>query len=50
MRLGAQQDGILRNHRISSNGTIRDTVVYSIIENEWGNVKSHLLFLLHEKY
>ena len=49
-RLGAQQDGVLRNHRISSNGTIRDTVVYSIIENEWGNVKSHLLFLLHEKY
>ena len=50
MRLGAQQDGILRSHRISSNGTVRDTVVYSVIENEWGNVKSNLLFLLHEKY
>jgi N-acetyltransferase len=50
MRLGAQQDGILRSHRISSNGTIRDTVVYSITANEWENVKSHLNFLLHEKY
>ena len=50
MRLGAQQDGILRSHRISSNGTVRDTVVYSITENEWENVKIHLNFLLHEKY
>ena len=50
VRLGAQQDGILRNHRITSNGTIRDTVVYSIIESEWPSVKSNLLFMLHEKY
>lgn len=49
-RLGAQQDGILRNHRFSSNGTIRDTVVYSIIESEWLNVKSNLNFLLLDKY
>lgn len=49
-RLGAQQDGILRNHRIASNGTLRDTVVYSIIENEWPSVKSNLLFMLNEKY
>lgn len=49
-RLGAQQDGILRNHRISSNGTIRDTVVYSIIANEWESVKSNLRFMLNEKY
>ena len=49
-RLGAQLDGILRNHRYSSNGTIRDTVVYSIIENEWPNVKSNLHFLLEDKY
>jgi RimJ/RimL family protein N-acetyltransferase len=49
-RLGAQLDGILRRHRISSDGTIRDTVVYSIINDEWPNVKSHLQFLLHEKY
>lgn len=50
VRLGARQDGILRNHRITSNGTIRDTVVYSIINSEWPSVKSNLLFMLHEKY
>ena len=50
IRLGAQQDGILRNHRIASNGTIRDTVVYSIIDTEWPSVKSNLIFKLNEKY
>ncbi len=50
LRLGAQQDGILRNHRIASNGTIRDTVVYSIIDSEWPSVKSNLHFMLSEKY
>jgi RimJ/RimL family protein N-acetyltransferase len=49
-RLGAKEDGILRNHRIMANGTVRDTVVYSITENEWPGVKSNLLFMLHEKY
>jgi len=49
-RLGAQLDGILRRHRFSSNGTIRDTVVYSIINDEWSNVKSHLEFMLTKKY
>lgn len=49
-RLGAQFDGMLRNHRISSNGTIRDTAVYSIIDSEWASVKSNLLFMLNEKY
>ena len=49
-RLGAQLDGILRRHRFSTNGTIRDTFVYSIIQDEWTNVKSHLDFLLSEKY
>jgi N-acetyltransferase len=41
-RLGAKQDGILRNHMINSNGTNRDTVVFSIIESEWPTVKNHL--------
>lgn len=49
-RLGAQLDGILRSHRFSANGTVRDTVVYSIIQHEWENVKSNLLFMLNEKY
>lgn len=43
-RLGAVQDGILRNHRIMPDGSLRDTVVYSIIESEWPTVKTHLLF------
>jgi N-acetyltransferase len=45
-RLGAKQDGILRSHRIASNGTLRDTVVYSIIASEWPTVKAHLTFQL----
>lgn len=49
-RLGAQLDGILRNHRISANGTIRDTVVYSVIHPEWESIKSNLQYMLHEKY
>src|SRR5260221_537670 len=41
-RLGAKLDGILRRHMIQPNGTIRDTVVYSITAEEWPMVKSHL--------
>lgn len=41
-RLGARLDGILRNHRRSSDGTLRDTCVYSIIASEWPGVRSHL--------
>ncbi|MBT4471855.1 MAG: GNAT family N-acetyltransferase [Rhodobacterales bacterium] len=45
-RLGAKFDGILRNHSIMPNGTLRDTAVYSIIKSEWPTVKSHLNFQL----
>ncbi|WP_019141627.1 GNAT family N-acetyltransferase [Noviherbaspirillum massiliense] len=45
-RLGAKQDGILRNHQIASDGSYRDTVVFSIIESEWPAVKRHLQFKL----
>jgi RimJ/RimL family protein N-acetyltransferase len=48
-RLGAKQDGILRNHSIAPNGTLRDTVVYSIIASEWPTVKAHLNYQLNEK-
>jgi N-acetyltransferase len=41
-RLGAKLDGILRNHQVASDGTLRDTCVYSIIASEWPTVKSHL--------
>ena len=37
-RLGAKYDGIIRNHQIAPNGTLRDTVVYSIIASEWPTV------------
>ncbi|MBP6795485.1 MAG: GNAT family N-acetyltransferase [Saprospiraceae bacterium] len=48
-RLGAKLDGVLRNHRMASDGTMRDTVVYSILNTEWPMVKSHLEFKLRER-
>jgi len=45
-RLGAKLDGILRSHQLATNGTLRDTCVYSIIAGEWPTVKSHLSWLL----
>jgi RimJ/RimL family protein N-acetyltransferase len=41
-RLGAKLDGVLRNHSIQPNGTLRDTCVYSVIASEWLAVKAHL--------
>ena len=41
-RLGAKLDGILRSHQRASDGTLRDTCVYSIIASEWPTVKAHL--------
>ncbi|THA39621.1 N-acetyltransferase, partial [Streptomyces sp. A1136] len=46
LRLGAKQDGILRNHQRAPDGSLRDTVVFSIIESEWPAVKRHLQFKL----
>ncbi|MCA9138406.1 MAG: GNAT family N-acetyltransferase [Planctomycetales bacterium] len=43
-RIGAKLDGVLRNHQITANGTLRDTCVYSIIAGEWPTVKAHLTF------
>ena len=48
-RLGAKLDGILRSHQIAPNGTLRDTVVYSIIASEWPTAKAHLTYQLNEK-
>jgi len=45
-RLGAKQDGILRNHQRHADGSLRDTVVFSIIASEWPAVKRHLNFKL----
>ncbi|WP_324032869.1 GNAT family N-acetyltransferase [Shewanella sedimentimangrovi] len=41
--MGAKQDGILRNHTIMPDGSLRDTVVYSITAGEWPAVKNNLL-------
>ena len=41
-RLGARQDGVLRNHMRHNDGSIRDSVVFSIIESEWLAVKRNL--------
>ena len=38
-RLGAKQDGVLRNHRLGPDGTLRDTVVFSILPTEWPAVR-----------
>uniref|UniRef100_UPI0020C20197 GNAT family N-acetyltransferase n=1 Tax=Salmonella enterica TaxID=28901 RepID=UPI0020C20197 len=45
-RLGAKQDGILRNHQRMPDGSYRETVVFSIIESEWPTVRRHLQFKL----
>jgi RimJ/RimL family protein N-acetyltransferase len=45
-RLGAKQDGVLRNHQLMPDGSRRDTVVFSILDSEWPAVKRHLGFLL----
>jgi RimJ/RimL family protein N-acetyltransferase len=45
-RLGAKQDGVLRNHQLMPDGSRRDTVVFSIVDGEWLAVKAHLKFLL----
>ena len=45
-RLGAKRDGILRHHRINSDGTYRDSVVYSITNLEWNGVKKSLEYKL----
>ena len=46
-RLGAKLDGILRQHQLAKNGSLRDTCVYSILDREWPAVKSHLEFQLN---
>ena len=45
-RLGAQFDGMLRNHQRAANGSLRDTAVYSITADEWPTVRAHLDFQL----
>jgi len=46
LRLGAKEEGILRNHIIMPNGRVRDSVIYSIINAEWPGIKQHLNYRL----
>ena len=45
-RLGAKKDGVIRGHAIRRDGTIRDTVMYSMRSGEWVEAKAQLLYLL----
>ncbi|TAN26029.1 MAG: N-acetyltransferase [Castellaniella sp.] len=45
-RLGAKRDGVLRHHALRRDGTVRDTVMYSLLTGEWPEVRAHLLYLL----
>lgn len=45
-RLGAKQDGVLRGHKRHADGSVRDTVIFSILDSEWPAVRRHLQFRL----
>ncbi len=47
-RLGARKDGVLRGHALRRDGTIRDTVMYSLRSGEWPDVKAQLLYSLNQ--
>ena len=47
-RLGAKKDGILRGHALRRDGTIRDTVMYSMRSGEWPEARAQLLYLLEQ--
>lgn len=48
-RLGAQKDGVIRGHALRRDGTIRDTVMYSMRAGEWPEAKAQLLYLLQRR-
>ena len=48
-RLGAKKDGVIRGHALRRDGTIRDTVVYSMRSGEWPEAKAQLMYLLNQR-
>lgn len=48
-RLGAKRDGIIRHHALRRDGTVRDTVMYSILAGEWPEVRAQLLYRLAQQ-
>ena len=45
-RLGAKKDGVIRGYALRRDGTVRDTVMYSLAAGEWAEAKAQLLYLL----
>lgn len=45
-RLGAKKDGVIRHNAVRRDGTVRDTVMYSLLRGEWPGVKAHLAYQL----
>jgi RimJ/RimL family protein N-acetyltransferase len=48
-RLGAKKDGVIRHHAVRRDGTVRDTVMYSIVRGEWPEIRAHLRYLLERR-
>jgi len=48
-RLGARKDGVLRHHALRRDGTVRDTVMYSLTAAEWPEVRAHLVYQLERQ-
>lgn len=48
-RLGAKKDGVIRHHALRRDGTVRDTVMYSMRAGEWPEAKAQLLYLLNKQ-
>ncbi|MDA8453705.1 GNAT family N-acetyltransferase [Acidovorax sp. GBBC 3334] len=49
-RLGARKDGVIRGHALRRDGTIRDTVMYSLRAGEWPETQAQLLYLLEQHH
>ena len=47
-RLGAKKDGVIRHHALRRDGTVRDTVMYSMLAGEWPEARAQLLYLLEK--
>jgi len=47
-RLGAKKDGVLRHHTLRRDGTVRDTVIYSMLAQEWPEAKEQLLYFINK--
>ena len=50
LRLGAKEEGTLRNHMVMPDGRVRDSVLFSITNNEWAGVKQNLSYKLNRDY